>query len=390
MSSRREVSSKGVNPPLAGYRIAFVVASMESGGAERVALNLAEEIARSGRQVDLVLVSAHGPLLPEVSPEVRIIDLRCERARRAIFKLRRYLRTVQPTAVIGFTFHVNLLTVLAHLGLGSRTRVILSVHSTFSGALREYSRVTRAIFYPATLLLYRFADWIVAVSNGAADDLARVAKLGRERIITIHNPVLGRGFDVAARESVHHRWIRAGLPVLVSVGRLSEAKDYPTLIRAFERVREVTNARLLIVGEGDKREEIEDIVRERGLDGDVELLGHVRNPLPYMKEADLFVMSSKREGFGNVLVEAMGVGTPVISTDCPHGPAEILEGGRWGRLVPVGDEVALADAIIATLQCGGVDARARAREFSVAAAADRYLGLLHASDTGRFRSALGD
>jgi glycosyltransferase involved in cell wall biosynthesis len=169
------------------------------------------------------------------------------------------------------------------------------------------------------------------------------------------------------------------VPLLMSVGRLTEAKDYPTLIRAFARVREQIDARLLILGEGDSRDEIKTLIRDSGVGGDIGLLGHVRNPLPWMKAANVFVMTSKREGFGNVLVEAMAMGTPVVSTDCPHGPGEILENGKWGKLVPVGDDEALADAIVETLRSGGVDATKRARDFTVAAAADKYLALMEAS-----------
>jgi glycosyltransferase involved in cell wall biosynthesis len=229
------------------------------------------------------------------------------------------------------------------------------------------------------LLLYRSADHIVAVSEGAADDLARTVKIRRDRIATIHNPVLGQEFEAAASEPVEHPWVASGVPLLVSVGRLSEAKDYPTLIRAFARVREQLRARLLILGEGDRRVEIEGMIRRSGVGGEIGLLGHVRNPIPWVKAADVFVMTSKREGFGNVLVEAMATGTPVISTDCPHGPAEILENGKWGVLVPVGNEEAVANAILDVLRSETVDARVRACDFTVEKAADAYLALVNST-----------
>lgn len=358
-----------------GHRIALLVGSMVTGGAQRVAFNLAGEFADRGFAVDLIPIAATGRLLSEIPPGVSLRPLG-RRGRSSVLRLRKYLREARPSALIAFTFHVNLLAALAHLALGNQTRLVLSVHSTFSGALREYSPVTRALFYPATLLFYRLADLIVAVSDGAAEDLAQVAHLDRKRIVTIHNPVIGRGFQAAADEPVEHPFLAAGAPLLVAVGRLSEAKDYPTLIRAFARVRQRIDARLLVVGEGDRRGEIEALISDSGVSADVDLVGHLDNPLPWMKAADLFVMTSKREGFGNVLVEAMATGTPVVSTDCPHGPAEILENGKWGKLVPVGDDQALADAIVESLRSGGVDARARALDFTVAAAAEKYLALV--------------
>jgi glycosyltransferase involved in cell wall biosynthesis len=364
--------------PADAERIALVIGSMETGGAQRVALNLSEDFAARGFAVDLISLVARGPLLAEVPPNVSLVQLG-RRGRSSIFALRRYLQQTRPSAVIAFTFHVNLVAALALIGLASHTRLILSVHSTFSAALREYSPGIRAILYIGTLLLYPFADHVVAVSEGAAEDLARVARINRRRIVVIHNPVLDQQLEIAASDPIDHPWLASRVPLLMSVGRLTEAKDYPTLIRAFARVREQIDARLLILGEGDSRDEIKTLIRDSGVGGDIGLLGHVRNPLPWMKAANVFVMTSKREGFGNVLVEAMAMGTPVVSTDCPHGPGEILENGKWGKLVPVGDDEALADAIVETLRSGGVDATKRARDFTVAAAADKYLALMEAS-----------
>jgi glycosyltransferase involved in cell wall biosynthesis len=361
--------------PTDAPRIAFVIGSLDTGGAQRVALNLAEDFTARGIAVDLIPLVAQGPLSADIPPEVSLIRLG-PRGRSSILALRRYLLEARPSALIAFTFHVNLVAALAHIGLASHTRLILTVHSTFSAALREYPRTIRWILYFGTLLLYRSADHIVAVSEGAADDFARTVKIRRDRIATIHNPVLGQEFEAAASEPVEHPWVASGVPLLVSVGRLSEAKDYRTLIRAFARVRERTNARLLILGEGDRRAEIETLIRDSRLGEDVDLLGHVRNPLPWMKAADVFVLTSKREGFGNVLVEAMATGTPVISTDCPHGPAEILENGKWGALVPVGDHLAVSEAILDSLVLEPVDTRRRAEDFTVKSAAEKYLSLL--------------
>jgi glycosyltransferase involved in cell wall biosynthesis len=375
MMSREGSAGDVIGATAVPKRIALVIGSMETGGAQRVALNLAEDFAARGIAVDLIPLVAQGPLLADGPLNVSLVQLG-RRGRSSIFALRRYIQKTQPTAIIAFTFHANLIAALAHIGLGRRSSQILSVHSTFSAALREHSPAVRAILYIGTLLLYPFADHLVAVSEGAADDLARVARIDRARIVTIHNPVLDRNFEVAALDPIDHPWVASGIPLLVSVGRLSEAKDYPTLIRAFVRVREQLDARLLILGEGDRRAEIEELVRNSGVGGDIGLLGHIRNPIPWMKAADVFVMTSKREGFGNVLVEAMATGIPIVSTDCPHGPSEILEKGRWGKLVPVGNDQAVAGAILDSLWSEPVDGRARARDFAVEEAARKYLALI--------------
>jgi glycosyltransferase involved in cell wall biosynthesis len=380
MMSREGSAGDVIGATAVPKRIALVIGSMETGGAQRVALNLAEDFAARGIAVDLIPLVAQGPLLADVPLNVSLVQLG-RRGRSSIFALRRYIQKTQPTAIIAFTFHANLIAALAHIGLGRRSSQILSVHSTFSAALREHSPAVRAILYIGTLLLYPFADHLVAVSEGAADDLARVARIDRARIVTIHNPVLDRNFEVAALDPIDHPWVASGIPLLVSVGRLSEAKDYPTLIRAFVRVRERLDARLLILGEGDRRAEIEELVRNSGVGGDIGLLGHIRNPIPWMKAADVFVMTSKREGFGNVLVEAMATGIPIVSTDCPHGPSEILEKGKWGKLVPVGNDQAIAGAILDSLWSEAVDGRVRAWNFTVEEAADGYLALVSPTST---------
>ncbi len=358
--------------------IAIVVASMEGGGAERVALNLAEEFTEQGVEVDLVVISATGPLLAQVPHQVRIVPLGGGgRARNSVGKLRHYLRRSNPSAVLSVAFHVNLLTALATLGLRHRPRLVLSVHGTFSRALRTHPFVKRLWLTVATMLLYRLADSVVAVSTGAARDLGRQARLDPDKIVTIYNPVIRKDFDELVAQQPDHPWVNAdGLPLVVAAGRLNRAKDYPTLIRAFGRVAKKSGARLLILGEGDLRVELEEMVAQLGLGASVALVGFVSNPLSYMRAADVFVLSSRWEGLPTVLIEAMASGTPVVSTDCPNGPREILENGKWGALVPVADPEALAEQILSSLKQGGVDARVRALDFRVSPIATQYLALM--------------
>jgi glycosyltransferase involved in cell wall biosynthesis len=234
---------------------------------------------------------------------------------------------------------------------------------------------------------YAQAEAIVAVSNGVADDLARLTGLPRERVRTVYNPVVGPELARLAAEPVDHPWFRPGQssPVVLGAGRLSGQKDFPTLVRAFARLRATMPARLVILGSASTPEltakragELRALAAEKGLVEEVDLPGFVPNPYAYMARSALFVLSSAFEGFGNVLVEAMATGCPVVSTDCPSGPAEILDGGRHGPLVPVGDDAALAAAMARTLAAPPDPAalRRRAAEFTPERATDAYLEAL--------------
>lgn len=197
---------------------------------------------------------------------------------------------------------------------------------------------------------YPWADEVVSVSRGTATDLARTAGVASDRIEVIFNPIVTPELREMAAAPLDHPWFKAGQPpVVVSVGRFSQQKDFGTLLRAFSLVLERLPARLLILGEGPERSSLEALVSELGLDGSVDLPGWIRNPYPYMRRADAFVLSSRWEGLPSVLIEALYCGVPIVSTDCPSGPDEILDGGKHGLLVPVGDTEALARGIVVAL-----------------------------------------
>jgi glycosyltransferase involved in cell wall biosynthesis len=226
---------------------------------------------------------------------------------------------------------------------------------------------------------YGWADAVVAVSQGIADDLVEHTALVVDRVVTVTNPTWSPAIAAAAAAPLEHPWLAPGEPpLLLAAGRLSPAKDFATLVRAFARVRRLRQAHLVILGEGGRRSRIEALCRELGVGDSVVLPGFVDNPFAWMSRAALFVLSSAWEGSPGVLVEAMACGCPVVSTDCPSGPAEILANGRYGRLVPVGDDEALAGAIVEALDApADADAlRARAREFDARRAVDRYLEVL--------------
>jgi glycosyltransferase involved in cell wall biosynthesis len=358
-------------------KIAIVVSTLMPGGAERVAVYLANNFAREGMSVDIVLVTAVGSLRDRLSPEVRVIDLRAGRAALAIIPLRRYARRERPDAILAVNFEINVAAALALAGLWRRPRLILSAHCAPSPYFDSAPTWWRKAMMLTSRLTYGKADWVVAVSHGVATDLTALRWASPDRLVTIHNPVLDDQFEMHSNQGAEHPWAHdSSIPLIVTTGRLTSQKNHSLLIRAFRRVLAQRSARLLILGEGEDRADLERLIENEGLTALVQLPGHVSNPYPLLRAASVFVLSSDYEGFGNALVEAMAVGTPVVSTDCPHGPREILEDGKWGKLVPPGNPDALASAILETLDRPGPSPQKRGLQFTVEVATAQYLDLV--------------
>lgn len=364
------------------FRIAIFLPSLKGGGAERVMVTLANGFAQRGYVTDLVLATATGPYLTDVAENVRILDLHARRVSHALMPLMRYLKQERPVAMLSAMNHANVIAVLARSWSGVSTRLVVSEHSTISIGAQRARKIIERVVYALVPWAYKKASAIVAVSQNAARDLEKFARLSVNSVNTIYNP-----FDVAfiqqhATEAVSHPWFLCDKeqPIIIAIGRLTEAKDYSTLLHAFAQVRLRIHARLLILGEGEQRNDLEALAQSLGLGADeLSMPGFVKNPFAYLAHADLFVLSSRWEGLPSVLIEAMACGTPVVSTDCPSGPREILEGGRWGSLVPVGDIDALAHAIktvLSTPRSSLPNVRKRAEDFSLDRALDAYLRVL--------------
>jgi glycosyltransferase involved in cell wall biosynthesis len=327
--------------------IAIFLRGLYGGGAERVMLNLARGFVSQGLNVDLVLARAAGPYLEQVQAKVRVVDLNAQWMPSSLPKLTNYLREVRPTTLLAALHYPCEIAVLAKRLARVPTRVIVSEHNMLSLEARGIPQVSVRLTPWAARLFYPWADGVVAVSQGVARDLAQITQLPDDRLQVIYNPIVLPELFNLAKEPIDHPWFQPGEPpVILGVGRLHPQKDFPTLIRAFAQVRQVRPVRLVILGDGPEREHLMALVEELGLTQDVALLGFVQNPYAYMAKTSVFVLSSAWEGLGNVLVEAMAVGTPVISTDCESGPAEILAQGRYGLLTPIGDSGAIAEAIL--------------------------------------------
>jgi len=341
-------------------------------------VTLANAFVERGFTVDLVLATVNGPYLSEVLSSVNVVELGQSRVLTSLPWLVRYLRRRKPTALLSAMEHANLISLLAKKISRVNTRVVVSERNNSSPMTDNNSRFRSFVIRLMNRYLYRTADAVHAVSHGVALASARRLGLPSELIQVVYNPVVSQWMQDMSQIDLNFPWLKnSHSSLILAAGRLTKQKDFKSLIRAFSLVRSCVNARLVIMGEGELRCDLESLIDEYGLRKSVLLPGFVDNPFAVMKKADLFVLSSAWEGLPNVLIQAMACGIPVVATDCPSGPAEILDNGKWGRLVPVGDEKALARAMLDTLsETTHPDVAARAAYFGVQQAVDGYLRLL--------------
>jgi len=363
-----------MHPPVA--KIAFLIADLGRGGAERVGLSLIQGFVARGHQVDLLLMRHFGVFLEKLPPEVRIINLDARRIRNVIRPLTDYLRRERPDAMQVSMWPLPIAAIIARWLARVPTRIVLSEHSALS---RQYggSAATMAFLKASTRLFYPLADHVVTVSEGSAADLVRLSGLKAKRVTTIHNPIAQPSEAFVPNPAPADAWPPARYRLL-SVGALKPEKNHKLLIESFAELVRDTDASLLILGEGEERPALEALVARLGLQERVRLPGFTFETWSYYATASLFVLASDFEGFGNVLVEALAFGLPIVSTDCDFGPREILEGGKLGSLVPCGSADALAHAMREAL-IKSVDherLKAHAREFVEDRATERYLELL--------------
>ena len=372
--------------------IALLIANLGGGGAQRKMVSLANAFVARGHRVDLLTAEDGGVLHDRVDPRVQIRSFENFRTRlpgiagtkrrrmlAAVAPLARYLREEKPRVLMSTSDSVNVAAVRAHARAGSDARLVLRIDNQIArspdvaGSRSQRRRERRVRRY------FPCADFVVAISHGVGEDVLRHGGCRPEQLRVLHNPSVDPGLAKRALEPPGHPWLEGpGPPVVLGVGRLVPQKDFVTLLDAFAKVRAETAARLVILGEGREYERLRAHAEALGIARDVSLAGFHPNPVAAMARAGVFVLSSAWEGFGNVVVEALATGCPVVSTNCPSGPSEILEDGRFGQLVPVGDADGLAQGILTCLRDPGdrEARRARAQEFSVDVVAERYLDVL--------------
>jgi glycosyltransferase involved in cell wall biosynthesis len=327
-------------------RVALHLPGLDAGGVEKTCLILAREFVQLGFDVDLVVLRVEGALACEVPSGVRVIHLNARRTRNGLLPLARYLRRERPDMLIANLGAQNVSAILARFLARVPTRIVAVQHNALTRQAQGNGWLLRLLPLIYRLLL-PFADRIVCVSHGVADDIARATGISRTAITVIHNPVEAPDGNHPPRNA--EKFFCAGFPVAVAVGRLVHQKGFDTLIRAVALANRTTPLGLAIVGDGLLRQELVALAQREGIADRVYFAGFQLQPAAFIRHARMLVLSSRHEGFGTVLVEALACGVPVVSTDCDYGPSEILRGGALGRLVAVDDAAALAEAMIATL-----------------------------------------
>jgi glycosyltransferase involved in cell wall biosynthesis len=367
--------------------IALFGPSLAGGGAERFLLTLGTALAADGTRVDLVVTSATGALADSVPDTVRLIDLGARRMLRAVPPLVRYLRRERPAAMLAVAAPTNCIAILARALARVPVRLIVSERNAPAHAGAAFGGWRGRLLPLLMRASYPRADAILAVSTDVADALARCVRVPRACVEVVPNPVVTEAKLEASRQPPAHPWFAStAAPVILGAGRLVPQKNFALLIRAFARVRSERVVRLTILGEGPERADLLALARKLRIAEDVALPGFVANPWSCMRRAAAFVLPSRWEGLPAVLIEALACGAPVIAADCPGGSAEILEGGRWGTLTPVGDVDALAAAIGAVLDAPrGSPGTAHAAAATVAVARFRDAPVI-----ARYRALLED
>lgn len=345
--------------------VSLFIRWLRGGGAERVILNLANGLAERNLKVDLIMLRVEGEYMNALHPDVRVVDLAARptpslagwqmptsfQSTGSMLKLVSYLKQYQPKSLIAATHYLNEVAVLAKHVSRVPTRVIVTEHTSLSQECRLAEQISSKLVPWAVRALYPFADEVVGVSEGVASDLKTFLSHRKKVTRVIYNSVITPEVYRLAQDEVEHPWFQnKTLPIVIGGGRFVRQKDFPNLIRAFAQLRQSLPARLVLLGNGREQADLLGLIQSLSLENYVWMPGFVENPYAYLKRADVFVLSSLWEGLPTVLIEALALGTPVVSTDCPSGPAEILRNGEYGRLVPVGDSTALGAAIAKTLQ----------------------------------------
>ncbi|QCQ21183.1 glycosyltransferase [Desulfoglaeba alkanexedens] len=363
------------------------------GGVERMVLNLAEGLQRLYGPVEIVAVKTRSRYLQNGSHSVPVRSLGVEHTLQSIPRLALYLRKTRPAALLAAKDRANQAAVLARALAKTPTRVVLRLGTTISAAIAHKSRLHKALWTVPIRILYPRADAVVAVSQGVAEDLERLLGRCPHTTVVIPNPVITPQLYAQAREPVEHPWFQLrGSPVLVGMGRLTTQKDFPTMLRALQKVRRAVPCRLVVLGDGPDRSALESLARGLDLAESVSFTGFVANPYPYLRNASVFVLSSIWEGSPNALTEALALGTPVVATDCPSGPREILRGGDVAPLVPMRDPDAMARTILDVLDNPPDTERLRqaATPYTVEHSARRYLDVLLGRPLGQASEGILD
>lgn len=359
-------------------KISIITPSLNGGGAEKVAVNLANHYASSGYCVDLVVFSLVGPYQALIGENVNLVNLGVARSRYVFFEIRRYLRSNSSALILSVIRDANIFVGIAAYGLSIQSLVFREANTM--DAIEAQWTPKKVSYKLLMKCAYRLANCILANSNDTKLDLLKNKIIPENKVKVIRNPVLPPGYQQLKTKSLDEAWFfERDSKVVLSVGRLHRQKNFPFLLSVFEEVYKTNNsARLMIVGDGEEKDHLLDLIDKKGLSNVAKIVGFQYNIYPYYENAAVFALTSDWEGFGNVLVEALSVGLPVISTNCPGGPKMILKKGKYGALIPLGDREAFVRALLKALEnpSRSLDAINYSRRYSVECVAQDYLTAL--------------
>lgn len=358
--------------------ISILLPNLHGGGAERLSLTLAQGFRERGYVVDIVVMKAEGSLLEEASKHHPVFELVCAKMREVPHKLAQYIRRRRPSSMIANMWPLTTMAVIGKMLSRHRFHLMLVEHCSLASQYQDWGLVNKVKLKFSIASTFRFADSIIGVSKGVSEEISNCARVHDDAVSTIYNAIpLPRPLCDAEVQSAVGAWRGGDGHRVLSVGTLKGSKNHRLLLEAFAKVKN-KNSKLMLLGDGEERPRLMGQAKALDIDDRVIFQGFVIDPVPFYRTAHLFVLSSDYEGFGNVLVEALGAGVSVVSTDCPTGPAEILEYGRWGQLTPVGDASALTQAIDHGLEHPWPrdDLIKRASQFVPTIAVDRYLSIM--------------
>jgi len=331
-------------------KISIILTGLGGGGAERLHINLAKDWISRGFKVDFVIMNLNfgrnNELVSLIPPQINIINFKVKRIYQIVIPLRKYLKKNKPAVTIAAMWPLTAYSIIGWLLSGRVGKLFLSDHIQLSIDGKHINKISKIYMSLSILFTYSFANGIIAVSKGVKDDLSKVGFLNKKKIVVINNPVSLKNDNVNKYNlSKEQLWDNNSNYNILSVGNLKKQKDHKNLIEAFALLPAQMKIKLIILGEGPLRQDLLNLINKLNLNDKIKLHGFVIDPLPWFKSADLFVLSSLWEGFGNVIVEALESGLPVVSTDCPSGPSEILDKGIYGTLVPINDPISLSKEI---------------------------------------------
>tara|TARA_B100000212_G_scaffold89261_1_gene65453 strand:- start:27714 stop:28835 length:1122 start_codon:yes stop_codon:yes gene_type:complete len=336
-------------------KIAFFIPKLTYGGAERVIIDIANNLSKRGYLIDIVLAKGGKIYLEEISPSVNIINLNSKSTILSFFNLSRYIQKSRPNGIISALSHANCVVLLSRKFVNNNTKVVVSERNISYRNTFNKIGFKRFILDLLIKYLYPEAKCIVTVSEGVRESIINTYKFKRDHVKAILNPCDFQKINNLKSKCMLNSKIINGFKsenqkIILSVGSLTIQKNYSLLIKAFKIVSQEINCKLIILGEGPERSKLDELCRNLAIDSNsIYMPGFIANPFPYMKACDLYVMSSLWEGLPNVLIQALACKCNIISTDCDAGPREILEDGKWGRLIKVNDTNGLANAMIEEL-----------------------------------------